>query len=145
MTSKKADEGLMTACYRSIRSFAFRAKLLTANVLDVSDSTLVFQRMHDYLDEPGESVNDLAWSGRISTAAQPILFSGETLAKEAREPTQTHVSPLNAAVWQTFALKFKKESRSEKEDHWGAREKAARAHLIMTELWPDAFEKETIE
>jgi hypothetical protein len=118
---------------------------LAANVLDMSDSTLVFQRMHDYLDEPGEDVDDLAWSGRISTAAQPILFSGEALAKEAKEPTQKHISPLNADVWQRFALKFKKESLSEKEDQWCAKEKAARAHQVMTELWPDAFDKETVE
>jgi hypothetical protein len=125
MSSEKEEEGLMTACYRSIRSFAFRAKLLTANVLDVSDSTLVFRRMHNYLDEPGKRVNDLAWSGRISTAAQPIFFSGEALAKEAKEPTQKHYDPLNAAVWQAFALKFKKESLSEKEDRLGAREKSS--------------------
>lgn len=146
ISSIQTEEGLATKCARSIRSFAFRAKLLTAGVLDASDLDLVFRRMRDYLAEPGESVNDLAWSGRISTAAQPILLSGEAVAKEAKEPSQKHHDPVNAEVWQRWALKLKKESLSHgKEDRWDARDKAARAYARMIELWPDAFPERSAE
>lgn len=146
ISSMETEEVLASQCSRSVRSSVFRAKLLTAGVLDASDTALVFRRMRDYLEGPGQLVNDQAWSGRISTAAQPILYSGEAVAKEAKEPSRKHQDPVNSSVWQKRALKLEKESLpNDKEDRWDARDKAARAYAKMVELWPEAFQDASTE
>lgn len=128
-------------CTGSIRSFAFCAKLLTAGVLDASDLDWVFKLMFDYLKEPSPRVSDLAWSGRIATAAQPILLSGEAAAKNIKERTQKQHKTINAEAWRKWALKFQKEASAEREDRYDAKGKAARAYSRMVELWPEAFDE----